>query len=285
MAKKTKPQPILVLGSTGKTGRRLVPLLRARGAEVRAAGRTSSTRFDWDDETTWEPALAGAGAVYVVDQQDKPGTWDAEATLERFYACATAVGVRRAVVLQARPSGLIGGKDLHAGETAVRESGLEWTILRPSWFNQNFDEGVLRENVVEGRLPLPAGDGAEAFIDVADVAEVAAIALTEDGHAGRVYDLSGAEALTFAQAVAVIGADLGREVEYVPVSQEDYEADLVEFGVPADYAHFIGDLVGCIRLGTSGDVTDAFQRVTGRPPVAFADFVKDAASRGAWNPA
>ena len=283
MAKNSKP--ILVLGSTGKTGRKLVPLLKARNVDVRAVSRNSPTRFDWDDEATWGPALDGAGAVYVIDRQDSPGLWDAENTLERFYQCAVASGVRRAVVLQARPSGLVGDKDLHAGETAVRESGLEWTIVRSSWFNQNFDEGVLVDNIVEGKLPLPAGDGAEAFIDVADVAEVAAIALTEDGHAGRVYDLSGAEALTFAEAVAVIGDALGREIEYLPVSQEDYVAELLEYDVPADYAHFIGDLVGCIRRGTSGDVTDTFERVTGHPPIAFADFVKDAVSRGAWNPA
>lgn len=278
----TDTRPVLVLGSTGKTGRRLVPLLRERGLPVRAAGRSAPTRFDWDDEATWAPALDGAGAVYVVDRQDQPGAWDAEGTLARFYGRAAGLGVRRAVVLQARPPGPIGGKDLHAGEAAVRRSGLEWTILRPSWFNQNFDEGVLRDGVLAGELPLPAGTGAEAFVDLADVAEVALLALVEDGHHGRTYDLSGPRALTFAEAVAAIGAELGRDVAYVPVGQEAYESELVGFGLPADYAHFLGDLVGKIRLGQSGGVTGTVELVLGRPPVAFEDFVKGAAARGAW---
>ncbi|MEV8437450.1 NAD(P)H-binding protein [Actinosynnema sp. NPDC051121] len=283
MAKKTKP--ILVLGSTGKTGRRLVPLLRDKGLQVRAASRTGDVRFDWDDETTWGRALTGVGAVYVVDQQDKPGQWDAEGMIARFYDKAVDLGVTRIVALQARPAGLIGGKDLHAGTEAARASGVEWTVLRPCWFNQNFDEGVLLDSIRAGELPLPAGTGAEAFVDVADVAEVAAAALTEDGHSGRVYNLSGRVALTFAEAVDIIGHAIGREVKYVPVSQEDYEAELVEFGVPTDYARFIGELTARIDHGTSGAVTFTVEQVTGHQPIAFEDFVKDAASRGVWDPA
>ena len=275
--------PVLVLGSTGKTGRRLVPLLRDRGVAVRPAGRTTGVRFDWDDESTWAPAVDGAGAVYVVDRQDGPGPWNAETVLARFYECAAGHGVRRAVVLQARPGGLVGGKDLHAGEAAVYRSGLEWTILRPSWFNQNFDEGVLRDGILAGELPLPAGTGAEAFVDLADVVEVAALALTEEGHAGRIYDLSGLRALTFDEAVGIIGAAIGREVSYVPVSQEDYESALVGFGLPADYAHFLGELVGRIRQGSSGGVTGTVEQVTRHRPVAFEDFVKEAAGRGVWD--
>ncbi|ATE55861.1 NAD(P)H-binding protein [Actinosynnema pretiosum] len=280
MPKKTKP--ILVLGATGKTGSRLVPLLRDRGVPVRAASRGGEVRFDWDDETTWGRALTGVGAVYLVDQQDKPGQWDAETMIERFYARAADLGVTRVVALQARPAGAIGGKDLHAGTDTAERSGLEWTVLRPSWFNQNFDEGVLLDGVRAGELPLPAGDGAEAFVDVADVAAVAAVALTEDGHHGRVYNLSGPAALTFAEAVEVIGHAAGREVRYVPVSQRDYEAELVGAGVPADYATFVGDLVARIDQGTSSAVTFTVEQVTGRAPVAFADFAKEAASRGVW---
>ncbi|MFD9741922.1 NAD(P)H-binding protein [Umezawaea sp. NPDC059074] len=280
MAKKTKP--ILVLGSTGKTGSRVVPQLREKGFEVRAAGRSAETVFDWDDDATWEAALTGTGAVYVVDLQDKPGQWDAEAALREFYARAVELGVRRLVVLQARATGLVGGKDLHSGETAVRESGAEWTILRPNWFNQNFDEGVLVDGILAGELPLPAGDGVEPFIDVADVAAVAVAALTGDGHDGQVYELSGTEALSFHEAVATIGEAIGKPVTYLPVSQDAYEAELVEYGIAADYARFVGDLVGQIRAGTSGGVTGTFARVMGREPITFEDFAKDAASRGAW---
>ncbi len=275
-------RPILVLGATGKTGRRLVPLLREQGGEVREAGRSATWRFDWDDRDTWGPALAGAGAVYVVDVQDKPGAWDAEAVLGEFFDLAVGSGARRLVVLQARVTDPVGGKDLKAGESALRASEAEWTILRPNWFDQNFSEGVLLDGVLAGELPLPAGDGVELFIDVADVAAVAAATLTRDGHAGQIYELSGPEALSLGAAAEVISEAAGRPVRYLSVSQEDYEAELIGFDVPADYANFVGDLVGQIRLGRSGGVTDTVERVLGRAPIAFADFAKDAASRGVW---
>ena len=278
----TKSRPVLVLGSTGKTGRRLVPLLRDKGIEVRAASRSAETVFDWDDRATWDPALSGAGAVYVVDVQDKPGQWDAESTLREFYARAVAAGVERLVVLQARAVGLVGGKDLHSGETAARESGAGWTILRPNWFDQNFDEGVLLDGVLAGELPLPAGDGVEPFIDVADVAAVAAAALTEPGHSERIYELSGPEPLSFHAAVATISSVTGRTVKYLPVSQEEYEAELVEYGVAADYAAFVGGLVGQIRDGVSGGVTGTVADVLGRAPTGFDEFARTAAKRGAW---
>lgn len=273
---------ILVLGSTGKTGRRVVQALRERGAPVRPAGRSAEVRFDWDDDSTWEPALKGARAVYVVDRQDQPGAWDAEAEIGALTKLAVDSGVRRLVLLQARTTGLVGGKNLSAGEHGVRESGAEWTVLRPNWFFQNFDEGVLLDSVHAGELRLPAGDGREPFVDAGDVAEVAAAALLDDGHDGQVYELSGARALTLAEAAEEISRATGRTVGYVPVSHDAYVAELVSYKVPADYALFVADLVGQIRDNLNSVPTDTVERVLGRPPRDFTDFVRQAAARDAW---
>ncbi|MEU8709906.1 NAD(P)H-binding protein [Streptomyces sp. NPDC048565] len=273
---------ILVTGSTGKTGRRVTESLRARGASVRAAGRSARVRFDWNDESTWEPALTGVRAAYLVDRQDQPGAWDAEAEIGALAKRAVECGVRRLVLLQARTTGLVGGKDLGAGEHGVRESGAEWTVLRPNWFFQNFDEGVLLDSVRAGEIRLPTGDGQEPFVDAGDVADVATAALLDDGHDGQVYDLSGARALTLAEAADEISAAAGRAVTYVPVTHDDYVTELLSYDVPADYAGFVADLAGQIRRNLNSTPTDTVERVLGRPPRGFTDFVRDAVARGTW---
>ncbi|MFF3752717.1 NAD(P)H-binding protein [Streptomyces sp. NPDC002018] len=274
---------VLVLGGTGKTGRRLVDQLQERGANVRAASRSGRTRFDWDDRNTWEPALQGVDAAYLVDMQDKPGTWDAEKHIRELAALAVESKVRRLVLLQARVTEPVGGKSLIAGEQAVKDSGAEWTVLRPNWFNQNFDEGVLLDGVKDGELRLPAGDGREPFVDAADVAAVAAVALLEDGHAGETYELSGPRALTLDEAAGEITAAIGRDVRYVSVPHGEYVEELVQYEVPADYALFVADLVAQIRDNKNAVPTDTVRRVLGREPRDFSDFVADAAARGAWN--
>ncbi|NKI39973.1 NAD(P)H-binding protein [Streptomyces physcomitrii] len=273
---------ILVLGGTGKTGRRLVSTLRARGAEVRAASRSGEVRFDWDDRSTWAPAFTGVRAAYVVDLQDKPGQWDAETQIRALAEQAVAQGVERLVLLQARVHGLVGGKDLKAGEGAVRESGAEWTILRPNWFFQNFDEGVLFDAVLAGELRLPAGQGREPFVDAGDVAEVAAAALLEDGHQGQIHELSGPASLSLAEAAALLSEASGREIRYVPVDHQEYVDELVSYEVPADYALFVADLVAQIRDNHNTATTPTVERILGRPPRDFADFAKSAAADGVW---
>ncbi|WP_309053156.1 NAD(P)H-binding protein [Streptomyces sp.] len=274
---------VLVLGGTGKTGRRLVPLLKDHGARVRAASRRGPVRFDWDDPNTWEPALDGADAVYLVDAQDRPGQWDAEASIRAFAGLAVDRGVRRMVLLQARVTEQVGGKSLIAGERGVRECGAEWTVLRPNWFFQNFDEGVFLDCVLAGELPLPAGDGLEPFVDADDVAAVAAAALLEDGHAGRTYELSGPRALTFGQVIDTIAHATGRDVRYHPVTHQEYVDELLCYDVAADYALFLADLAAQIRDSKNAEPTDDVRRVLGREPRDFDDFVKDAVARGVWD--
>ena len=174
---------VLVLGATGKVGRRLVPRLRIRGAPVRAASRSSATRFDWSDPDGWETALRGADVVYIVPPAVPGPVFD-------LVARAETAGVRRLVLQSGRGADLWGdsgfGRDMRSAEDAVRASALEWTVLRAANFNQNFDEDVFHAPLLTGELALPADQVPEPFIDVEDFADVAATVLTESGrHAGR----------------------------------------------------------------------------------------------------
>ncbi|WP_346660072.1 NmrA family transcriptional regulator [Streptomyces sp. WMMB303] len=203
---------VLVLCGTGKNGARVVERLRARGCPVRVGSRTGQPPFDWEDPGTWDAALAGVGAVFVVCQPDvgAPGVADA---VRGFGARAAAAGVRRLVLLSAR-----GEESALPTEQAVRDAGTEWTILRTSWFFQNFSEGVFLPSVLAGELPFPAGEVREPFIDADDIAEVAAAVLTEEGHHARVHELTGPRLLTFGDAVAEVTAAGGPAVRYVPVA-------------------------------------------------------------------
>ena len=277
--------PILVLGAAGKTGRRVTALLQSRGLPVRPASRSSAHTFDWYDDTTWEPVLTGAGPVYVVPPIDPGAAGSVTALVER----AAASGASRLVLLSGRGVGSPGRDGATyafslAIEDAVRAAGVPWTILRPSWFAQNFSEDFLLPDVLAGEVRVPTGDGAEPFIHVDDIAEVAAAVLTQDGHTGRAYDLSGPRTLTLTQATAEIGAATGREIRFVDVPPQQYVAELLEHGLPPAIAQAFGDLFAVIRNGLSDSVSDGVQRVLGRPPRDFADFAAEVAATGAWRP-
>ncbi|MDI6098997.1 NAD(P)H-binding protein [Actinoplanes sp. NEAU-A12] len=270
----------LVLGATGKTGRRVAARLRLHGGPVRAASRSSATRFDWSDPGGWDPALRGVTAAYVVPPP-VPGP------VHEFVARATAAGVRRLVLISGRGADSWGdstfGLDMRSAEDAVRGSGLEWTVLRSSNFDQNFDEDVFHAPLVAGELALPAGAVPEPFIDVEDVAEVATTVLTEPGrHAGRIYELTGPRALTFAEATELISRAAGRPVTYKQISPAEYAAALVEQGWGDGDAHHLAEMFVLMERGILAETTDAVATVLGRPPRRFEDYVVRAAAAGVW---
>jgi uncharacterized protein YbjT (DUF2867 family) len=168
------------------------------------------------------------------------------------------------------------------GEQAVRNSGAEWTIVRASWFCQNFSENFLVEPVLAGEVAFPAGQVTEPFIDVEDIADIAALALTEDGHAGQLYEVTGPRLLTFADAIGEIAKATGREIRYVPVSGDEYASALLEHGVPADFADPLVNLITTVLDGRNSRVTDGVGRVLGREPRDFSDYARDTAASGAW---
>jgi uncharacterized protein YbjT (DUF2867 family) len=269
--------PILVLGGTGKTGRRVIERLRARDVAVRVGSRASDPPFDWEDRSTWAGALEGASAAYVSYYPDLavPGAPEAVAALAQQ---ALASGTRRLVLLSGR-----GEEEAQRAEAALQESGAEWTIVRCSWFNQNFNEGNFLDLLLSGEVALPAGEVPEPFVDAEDIADVAVVALTEDGHADRLYELTGPRLLTFAEAVEEIARAAGRDIRYEQISMEQLTAVLAEQEVPAEVVELLTYLFTEVLDGRNAKLADGVQRALGREPRDFADFAREAAARGVWN--
>ena len=272
--------PILVIAASGKTGRRVADLLEAQGRPVRRASRSGATpaeTFDWNDRATWRPALEGASAAYVVYSPDL-AVPAAPGAIAAFTELAKELGVRRLVLLSGR-----GEEEAQRSERIVQESGLEWTVVRASWFDQNFDEGAFHELVLSGEIALSAGDVREPFIDIDDIAEVAAAALTDDRHVGEVYEVTGPRLMTFAEAVAEIAEASGRELRYVTIPREAFQEGLEQAGLPSEQIGLLDYLFTTVLDGRNESVTDGVERALGRPARDFTDYARTVAASGAWN--
>ena len=269
--------PILVLGATGKTGRRVIERLQARGVPTRAGSRTAQPPFDWADRDTWAPALSGVAAVYVTYFPDLavPGAPEAVGELARLAADA---GVRRLVLLSGR-----GEVEAQRSEQAVKQAGIDWTILRSSWFDQNFDEGFLMDDVRAGVVRLPVDSVREPFVHADDLADIAVAALIEDGHAGQLYEVTGPRLLTYADAVAEIAAASGRDLRFETISMDELEGGLAQAGLSDDEAWLVKYLFSEVMDGRNESLTDGVQRALGREPRDFADYVRDTAASGVWD--
>jgi len=267
----------LVLGGTGKTGRRVSERLRSRGMPTRAASRAADPPFDWGDRSTWDAVLDGVTAAYISYSPDLaiPGATDA---IRAFVERAVEYGVRRLVLLSGR-----GEEEAQECERIVQRSDIEWTVVRCSWFSQNFSEGEFLDMVRAGEIALPAGDVGEPFVDVDDIADVAIAALTEDGHAGQVYELTGPRLLTFAEAVEEISRATGRAIRYIRIPHEAFAAGIVEAGLPQDIAWLLNYLFATVLDGRNASLGDGVQKALGREPRDFADFCRAAAASGVWN--
>jgi uncharacterized protein YbjT (DUF2867 family) len=274
-------EPILMLGGTGKTGRRVVQRLQAKGVPVRVGTPSATPPFDWTDEATWPAALDGVGSVYVTYYPDVAVPGAAEA-VGAFADLAVATGVRRLVLLSGR-----GEAGARRSEQALQASGADWTIVRSAFMFQNFDEDFFLEPVRAGEVAFLAAPGlAEPFIDADDIADVVVAALTGDGHVGQLYEVTGPRLLTWAEAVAEIATAAGRPIRYLPVSLEEYAALLLESQVPAEVVKMLTDVfdvVGEVLDGRNAHLADGVQRALGRPPRDFRDFARDAAATGIWN--
>ena len=270
-------RPILVIAAGGKTGRRVADRLEAKGRSVRRASRSGSTRFDWNDHSTWAPALDGAEAAYVVYSPDLavPAAPDA---ITQFVELAKKQGVERLVLLSGR-----GEEEAQRCERIVLDSGVASTVVRASWFAQNFDEGAFHELVLSGTVALPAGDVLEPFIDIEDIAAVAVAALTEDGHAGEIYEVTGPRLMTFADAVREIADASGRPVDYITIPTEAFRAGLEAAGLPTEQIELLDYLFTTVLDGRNAYVTDDVTRALGRPARDFRTYARDAAARGAWS--
>jgi len=264
-----------VIGARGTTGRRVAERLVGRGHRIRAASRSSETRFDWQDEATWGPALAGVDAAYTTYYPDLALPGAAE-TVGAFADLAVSEGVRRLVLLSGR-----GEAGAQAAERRIVESGADWALVRCAFFDQNFSE-MFAEPIRNGVLTLPGGATREPFLDAEDIAEVVVAALTDPRHVGELYELTDPRLLTLADAAAELGQAMGRPVRYVPVTASEYVTELVAYGFPEEEAGPVAHLIADVLDGRNSHLTDGVQRALGRAPRDFREFARDAAATGAF---
>ncbi|RON25186.1 NmrA family transcriptional regulator [Pseudomonas brassicacearum] len=273
---KTSQDRILILGATGKTGSRITQRLKTAGLPVRLGSRSATPPFDWEDRSTWEAVLDGIAAVYISYQPDLavPGAVE---TVQAFTDLAVNSGVGKMVLLSGR-----GEAEAEEAERVIQNSGVDWTILRCSWFFQNFSEAHFLEPIVQGELALPVDNIAEPFVDVEDIAEIAVQALTQPGHAGQLYELTGPRALTFAEAVDEIARGTGRDISFVAVPPDAYREALEQAQLPAELIDLVLYLFTTVLDGRNTPLADGVQRALGRPARDFSDYVRRTAATKTW---
>lgn len=270
---------VVVGGSAGKTGGRVVRRLRARGVPVRPVSRSSSVPFDWHIPAGWDSALDGAQSAYITYQPDLafPGAAD------RIGALAEVLrrqGIQRVVLLAGR-----GEAGAIASEQALLSAIPSATVLRSAFFNQNFTEGALHGPVLDGLIALPAARGVtEPFLDADDIADAAVATLSAHGHEGAIYELTGPQSISFDEVATELSAATGRPVSFVAVTPDEFTTGAVEAGLPAEDAHQYTALFSDVLDGRNAHPADGVALLLGREPVAFADFVRAAAAAGSWNP-
>lgn len=273
----TDARNIVIVGGPGKVGKRVADRLSAlRNANVRFASRSTSPPFHWERPATWPAALRNAHAAFVAFQPDLalPAAADA---IQSLAEIANRQGLARIVLLSGR-----GEEGALEAERRLATFEGEWTVVRCSWFSQNFSETFLADQVRSGEVSLPVGTMREPFIDARDIAEVVGAALMDAGHAGETYELTGPEALTFAEAVEAISAALGREVIYRQVTPGRFRERLLADGVDRELADLLVELFSVTMDGRNAAPADGVERALGRPPRSFADYALQTVREGKW---
>ncbi len=266
----------LVIGGTGKTGKRVADRLIQKGQGIRIGSRSSLPSFDWNNEAGWDAALEGVSNIYITYSPDlaMPGAKDA---ISALVWRAKLSGVKRLVLLSGR-----GEQEAQDCEQIVAQSGLEWTVVRASWFSQNFSEGAFIDMVLGGAITLPAGDTPEPFVDVDDIADVAVAALSEEGHNGEIYEVTGPRLMTMVDIAADLSAATGREIAFVDVPHDAFIEELTKSGAPKDVVWMLDYLFSTVLDGRNAHLTDGVTRALGRAPKDFADYAREVAATGAW---
>ncbi|MEM7390890.1 MAG: NAD(P)H-binding protein [Verrucomicrobiota bacterium] len=267
----------LIIGGQGKTGRRVLAQLQCRGVPARNGSRSSTPAFDWHRPETWEPALKNVDAAYITYYPDLTFP-SAPGHIKAFVETAVKAGVTKLVLLSGR-----GEAEARRCEKIVEASGADWTIVRCSFFYQNFSESFLREAVMQGTIALPVGDILEPFVDVDDIADVVVAALTESGHEEQIYELTGPRLLHTRDVADEIAKATGRPMKYVPITIEQFEEGLKQEGLPPDMVDLLVFLFRDVMDGRNASVQDGVQRALGRAPRDFSEFARNAALAGSWS--
>lgn len=269
---------ILVIGGTGKTGRKVVKRLSEAGHKVRIGSRSASPAFDWDQPKTWSQSLEGIEKIYITFQPDLavPGALEA---IEELTKKAKQYKVKKLVLLSGK-----GEREAELCEQVVIHSGLDYTIVRASWFNQNFSESFFLEPILEGFVALPQAAAKVPYVDTDDIADVAVAALLGEEHNGKIYQLTGPRQLTFKEVIQEISDATGRDIAFTPIALPAYTQVMKQQGVPADFVWLIEYLFSEV-LGNpnNAEIAHDIEKVLGRKPKDFSDYVKETAATGIWN--
>lgn len=268
----------LVIGGTGKTGRKVVENLSIMNKNVRIASRSSSPSFDWGDSSNWNEVLQGIDRMYIVFYPDLavPGAYEA---IEKLVEAAKTAGVQKAVLLSGK-----GEAEAEKCEVLISNSGMDYTLVRASWFNQNFSESFFLEPILHGEVALPMPEANVPFVDTDDIADVVTAALTDHKHNGKLYEVTGPRKLTFAEAVEEISKASGRNITYQSITLEEYTLGMKSAGVPADFVWLIEYLFREV-LGNSENqvVSNDVEKVLGRKAKDFSEYAIETARKGIWN--
>lgn len=267
----------LILGATGKTGRRVADRLEARDQRVRRASRSASPSFDWNDEAGWDAVLENVHSVYITYAPDLaiPGATDA---IRAFTERAKTHDIKHLVLLSGR-----GEAEAQECERIVMESGIPWTVVRASWFYQNFSEGAFTDMVLAGHITLPADDTPEPFVDADDIADVVVEALTRPSLRGEVYEVTGPRMLTFAQVAEELSDATGRTIQYHQVPHKAFVEEARAAGAPEEVTWMLDYLFSTVLDGRNAHLTGGVQRAIGRKPTDFSDYAQAVAEQGIWD--
>ncbi|GAA4270462.1 NmrA family NAD(P)-binding protein [Hyunsoonleella aestuarii] len=273
-----KTENILVIGGTGKTGRRVAENLTQLGHNVRVVGRKSNPAFDWENPETYDESLKDMDRAYIVYYPDLavPGSRDAITTLTKK---ALEAGLEKVVLLSGK-----GETEAEACEDIVANSGLNYTLVRASWFNQNFSEGAFLDFILDGVVALPMPDAEIPFVDANDIADVVSKVLIEDSYNGQTITVTGPQKRTFKEVVEIMAESIDKHIQFVPISIDEFKEGMKEAGLPDSYVWLFGYLFQEV-LGNpdNQEVSDDIAKVLGRPAKDFEAFAKKTAATGIWN--
>lgn len=273
-----KTNNILVIGGNGKTGRRVAALLaKKENIKISIGSRAAEIPFDWENPETWPLVLKGKDSVYITFYPDL-AIPSAPETIQKFTLLATKLGVEKMVLLSGR-----GEKEAQVCEEIVKAAAQKWTIIRASWFNQNFSESFFLEPILAGFVALPKADVLEPFIDADDIAEVVTEALLNEKHNGQTYELTGPRLLTFKNAVAEIAKITEKEIIFQPLELDEYLNMLREYQIPEDEIWLINYLFAEVLDGRNSSITNDIEKVLGRKAADFSAYVQNTAKSGIWN--
>lgn len=268
----------LVIGGTGKTGRRVVKKLKQANQYVRIGTRSHEPAFDWNDPSTYANALKGMDNAYIVYYPDLavPGSKEAIGDL---MDTAKREGLKKAVLLSGK-----GEREAELCEQIVAGSGLNHTIIRASWFMQNFSESFFLEPILSGYVALPKSEAKVPYVHADDIASLVVKALLEDSHHSKIYQLTGPETFTFPEVIHKISVASGREIKFRSCALREYIMDLKGLGVPESYVRLLDYLFSNV-LDAPGNqvVTNDIENVLGRKPINFDEYVEETVKTGVWN--